>query len=250
MNNAICIQCKCEFDAMTAPMNPRHSSDVMCPMCGATNNFMKARARYVDAHPMVAPPGPPGPPGPAAVLPSLEDLRGPPGLPGKDAILPPLETLRGPSGPPGETVQGPPGLSAYEVARANGLSEWVTEKEWLASLRGEPGKTAGGGTSFKIPDGGTDGQILAVDLSKGFKRQGKWIDAATGSIAVTFGTGDPSGSAGQGDLYFDRTGGSTYAGWVFDTFDNSWHPFGGTATPPPTGDGTLSPWMLIFPNLI
>ena len=39
------------------------------------------------------------------------------------------------SGPPGE--QGPPGLSAYEVYLVNGGT--LSEKEWLESLKGEPG---------------------------------------------------------------------------------------------------------------
>jgi hypothetical protein len=58
----------------------------------------------------------------------------------------------GPPGPQGPTgPQGPAGLSAYEVALANGFVG--TEQEWLDSLvgpQGEPGSGEGGSASNNI----------------------------------------------------------------------------------------------------
>ena len=62
-----------------------------------------------------------------------EDLRGPQGEPGP----------RGPRGPKGDD-----GLSAFEIAVENGFRG--TEREWLASLKGEKGDAGRAGASGVI----------------------------------------------------------------------------------------------------
>lgn len=52
-------------------------------------------------------------------------------------------------------ISGPPGKSAYEVAKENGFVG--TEKEWLASLKGEPGEKGEPGAP------GTGGSALDID---------------------------------------------------------------------------------------
>jgi len=65
---------------------------------------------------------------------TLQYLSGGPGEPGP----------QGPQGPQGEQgPKGDPGLSAYEVALANGFVG--TEEEWLASLVGPQGEPGSGG---------------------------------------------------------------------------------------------------------
>jgi hypothetical protein len=51
------------------------------------------------------------------------------------------------------TVAGPQGISAYQVALANGFSG--TEQEWLASLKGDPGPSIPGLSYSLNPDGST-----------------------------------------------------------------------------------------------
>lgn len=48
-----------------------------------------------------------------------------------------IEDIRGPKG---DSIQGDPGLTAYEVAKKNGYQG--NEQEWLASLNGEDGESA------------------------------------------------------------------------------------------------------------
>lgn len=78
----------------------------------------------------------------------------------------------GPPGPPGEPgaagepgPQGPPGLSAYQIAVANGFSG--TEAEWIALLQSGSGG-GGGATSGTLDDligvviaAPSDGDVLA-----------------------------------------------------------------------------------------
>lgn len=64
------------------------------------------------------------------------------------------------------TVPGPRGYSAYEVAVLNGFVG--TEQEWLASLKGEPGKPGTGGTTSGIlldSFPGNDDEKLTAALS-------------------------------------------------------------------------------------
>lgn len=62
---------------------------------------------------------------------------------------------QGPEGPPGPRgPQGEDGLSAYEVAVQAGFKG--TRAEWLASLKGEPGRDGvGGGVLIQQVSGGT-----------------------------------------------------------------------------------------------
>jgi hypothetical protein len=69
-----------------------------------------------------------------------------------DTYVMPSSGTPGPQGPQGE--KGDPGLSAYEVALANGFVG--TEEEWLASLvgpQGEPGDGQGGAVKLEAGPG-------------------------------------------------------------------------------------------------
>ena len=80
-------------------------------------------------------PGPTGPAGPAGADSTVPGPAGPAGPAGADSTVP------GPAGPAG--VDGADGLSAYEVAVANGFKG--TEAEWLASLQGADGADGAAG---------------------------------------------------------------------------------------------------------
>ena len=115
---------------------------------------------------------------------------------------------------------------------------------------GKPGKAGNPGVG--IPPGGKKGWALEKDSDEDYdtiwvKRDGAgsfsmWnattsSGTGTGTTSTLFGTGDPTGTAADGTLYFDRTDPAVYAGWVFDAFDNDWHPFAGTGTVTPTTTG-------------
>lgn len=118
-------------------------------------------------------------------------------------------------------ISGPPGKSAYEVAKENGFVG--TEKEWLASLKGEPGAPGTGGSALDI-----DAVVEAVEEK---------LNA--GSLCVEF-TGDGLNGYTADKTYSEivvahRAGKRVYGvldGFVLDEvrFDGEWGYFAFSAT--------------------
>lgn len=118
--------------------------------------------------------------------------QGPPGPPGEDGEP-------GPPGPQGE--QGPPGadgLSAYEVAVADGFTG--TEAEWLESLEGEPGPVVPlddlTNVSITTP---ADDDFLSFNST-----EGEWVNRPRTDFLLSDLGGVNLSGAAEGDvLYFN-----------------------------------------------
>lgn len=94
----------------------------------------------------------------------LASLKGATGAPGKDGAT-------GATGAPGKNgadgKQGPkgdPGLSAYQVAKANGYTG--TETEWLTSLKGKDGTNGTNATTTAVATQTANGLMSKEDKKK------------------------------------------------------------------------------------
>lgn len=132
-----------------------------------------------------------------------ESIRGEKGEPGESIKGDPGESIRGEKGEPGESVKGDrgddgesikgdtgePGQSAYQLALAKGYDG--TERQWLASLRGEKGDTGLAGKDGSAGINGKDGLnglagkdgASAFEIAKGHGFSGSefdWVESLRG----------------------------------------------------------------------
>lgn len=81
-------------------------------------------------------------------------------------------------------VDGQPGPSAYEVARANGFSG--TESEWLDSLRGEPGEPGDPGDDGDMSEAGVAAMIDERLDGLKFRKATSAPSSGTSADTITF----------------------------------------------------------------